>query len=358
MTVKQRLLNSIKGDEVDRIPFSPFLAYYFEHLPKEVQAKGQLNYLKEINADPLLRGFVSLFDVKYNGCEHSVVTKGEYRYTKYETKHGNLEFRHKYSPGGDSWFLIDHPVKDVEGLKTLQYIYENMTFEDKLCEFEAEYNKLGEDALILPVIGAMGKTSFQSLVEHWCGTEDLTYLIYDNPDEVAQCLSVMKERDRQTVNIAAKSCADGFIFWEDSSTTNINPGMFLEYTRPEIDEWADILHGSDKFLVHHACGHLKDLMPGISGSRIDALESLSPPPTGNIELFDAREKLRDDIAIIGGIEPVFLLESSMEELREKVVEILERMKGSRYILANSDSCPPFVEVEKFRMIAELVRTIR
>ena len=57
MTVKQRLLNAIRGAETDRTPWSPFLAYYWEHLPPEESACGQLKYLQAMGADPLLRGF-------------------------------------------------------------------------------------------------------------------------------------------------------------------------------------------------------------------------------------------------------------------------------------------------------------
>ena len=55
-TSKRRLLAAIRGEETDHIPFSPFLAYYFDFLPREVREKGQLEYLKAMGADPLLRG--------------------------------------------------------------------------------------------------------------------------------------------------------------------------------------------------------------------------------------------------------------------------------------------------------------
>ena len=35
MTSKERIMNAILGKETDRTPWSPFLAYYWEHLPEE-----------------------------------------------------------------------------------------------------------------------------------------------------------------------------------------------------------------------------------------------------------------------------------------------------------------------------------
>lgn len=90
-------------------------------------------------------------------------------------------------------------------------------------------------------------------------------------------------------------------------------------------------------------------------SEVDAIESLSPSPTGNIGIGDAFAKLPQEMAIIGGIEPTVLLNSTMEELRSYVLRLLSEANGRRYVLANSDSCPPFVEEEKFSMISRLVR---
>lgn len=357
LSAKQRLLNAMTGKPVDRMPWSPFLAYYWDFLDEETQKKGMVSYYKEMKADPLMRGTSCLHSVHWDGCEIREEVKGNKRYTIYETKAGKLTEARTYSAAANSWFLTDHPVKEEEDFKVLQYMYEHMRLEEHVQEFEREYEKLGEDGLILPVIGADLKTAFQSMVEHWCGTENLVYALCDYPECVEECLQTMQEKDRKTVEIALKSPAEGFIFWEDSSTTNISPSFFEQYTLPQINEWADLLHAENRLLVHHACGHLRGLMPHIAKSGIDVLESISPPPTGNITAEEIRQALPERIALIGGIEPTFLLNSTQEELTEQVTALIQKMKGSRYVLANSDSCPPGVEYCKFTEISRLVRTV-
>ena len=59
------------------------------------------------------------------------------------------------------------------------------------------------------------------------------------------------------------------------------------------------------------------------------------------------------VALVGGIEPTVFLNSSLPELEEYTAHLLEKMKGSRYVLANSDSCPPGVSMEKFRLVSRL-----
>ena len=70
---------------------------------------------------------------------------------------------------------------------------------------------------------------------------------------------------------------------------------------------------------------------------------------------DAAALMPDKIGLIGGIEPAFFLKCSMEELEARVRYLLEIMKGKRFVLANSDSCPPGVSYEKFLLVSDLVR---
>ena len=84
MTSKERIMNAILGKETDRVPWSPFLAYYWEHLPESERACGQVEYMKKMGADPLLRGFNLLFRAEYKNCEISETVSGGRSVRKYE----------------------------------------------------------------------------------------------------------------------------------------------------------------------------------------------------------------------------------------------------------------------------------
>lgn len=355
LTVKERLLRSIMGEEIDRIAWSPFLAYYWESLPLSTQKKGQFDYLKKMGADPLLRGFHQLFEVENNHCRITSQENNKEKFTTYETTCGNLTEKYTFSPQSNSWFLTEHAVKTEEDFKVLQCIYEHMVIRESYQEFNDAYQSVGENGLHIPVLGTKSKTAFQSLVEHWCGTMDITYALYDFPEVVEECLDVMQEKDFETVVLSAKSQGEAFIFWEDSSTTNISPDFFEKYTAPTINRWGEYLHAHGKLLIHHACGHLKDLLPIMAKTEIDMIESISPPPTGNIDIPQAFDLLPPHIGLIGGIEPTFFLGCTKEELALRVTELLACSHGKKYILANSDSCPPYVDYEKFTFISKLIR---
>lgn len=358
MTPKQRLLAAIKGEASDRLPWSPFLAYFWEDQPLSVQDMGQLRFLEEMGADPLLRGFQTLWKPKRTKCTVVESVDGNEKQVVYETPVGSLKERYVYTPAGNTWFLMEHAIKTEDDFKVLTYIYEDLKVLPHVKDFAEEHRSVGERAMCLPVIGTEGKTCFQSMVEHWVGTEELVYSLMDYPEAVEECLAVMQKKAVETVRISAESPAEAFIFWEDSSTTNISPAYFEKYAMPEISNWSEILHDAGKYLVHHACGHLKALLPLMAQTGVDMIESVSPPPTGNVELWEAREILPQNIGLVGGIEPTVFLNSNMEELDAYVRKLIEKMQGARFILANSDSCPPGVACEKFKRVTDIVKWMK
>jgi len=370
MTPRERLLAALRGQEVDRVPWSPFLAYWWEHQPEEVQDRGQFWFLQEIGADPLLRGFATPFTSSnihgldlYDsfrhpipGCETRRQVEGDDLQVQFVTPVGTLTMRARYSSVGNTTFVVEHPVKRREDYKILSYIVERMVIAPDYEPIRQAIEELGEDGLYVPLISPFLKTPFQALVEHFVGTQQLVYDLMDYPEEVEALLEVMSERAMEAVRIAVESPAEAFITWEDSSTTNVSPAMFARYIAPEMTRWGQVVHAADKLLIHHACGHVRALLPVMAEEAIDAVESLSPPPTGDVEIAEAQEVLGPRVGIVGGIEPTHFLTLDIEGLQEYVETLLDRVQPCHYVLANSDSCPPGVSVEKFRLVTEIVQS--
>ncbi len=356
---------AIRGEAVDRLPWSPFLAYWWEDQPPAFQANGQPWFFKQIGADTLLRGFTTPFQAEFNnpaaGCEVLVTRAGNLVRTEYRTPVGTLTATQIHSPVGNTLFLHEHPVKTREDFRVLTYLVENMRIRPDYQTVQTALDELGEDGLLVPLTAVFGKTPFQALVEHWVGTEELVYALTDTPEAVEETLAVMSARALEAVRIAVESPAEVFISWEDSSTQNVSPKLFARYIAPDLNRWGSEFHAAGKYFMHHACGHLRGLMAHIAAEEIDMLESISPPPTGNVEIWNARAMLPAHVGIIGGIEPVRFLAMNLDELTVYVEDLLDRVQHGpnrlrHYILANSDSCPPGVSVEKFKRVTEIARS--
>jgi len=370
MTSRERLLAAIRGQDVDRIPWSPFLAYWWENQPKTIQDRGQTWFLKELGADALLRGFAPPFTcsnlhgtgaypdqfcLDVPGCDMRREVHGDDWVVQYVTPVGSLTMCSRYSPAGNTRFVIEHPVKRREDYKILSYLVERMIIRANYEFIQQEIDALGEDGLYAPLISPFLKTPLQALIEHFVGTQQLMYDLMDYPEEVEVLLAVMSARAMEAVQIAIESPAEAFITWEDSSTTNVSPSLFARYIASDLNRWGQAVHAAGKLLMHHACGHVRALLPIMAQETVDMIESLSPPPTGNVEIWEAQEVLGSRVGVIGGIEPTKFLELDLAALRIYVETLLDKVNPRHYVLANSDSCPPGVSIEKFRLVTEIVQ---
>ena len=204
-TSKRRLLAAIRGEEVDHIPFSPFLAYYFEFLPYKIQEKGQLEFLKAMGADPLLRGFIASHTICYRESSFSEKTEGNKRYVTSHTPKGDLYSVYTYAEGAKTWFLTEHPVKSIDDFPAAIALYRDMEVVDNISEANRHAELLGEDGLYVSLIGANMKSAYQHMVENLIGTENLVYLTMDEPDAVRELADVIAEKNLKTVEYAAES---------------------------------------------------------------------------------------------------------------------------------------------------------
>ena len=355
-TPKQRLLAAIEGRPTDYLPFSPFLAYYFDFLPLEVRQKGELDYLIQMGADPLLRGHLQAYSVHHKGADISDNTNGNKRVLIRSLNKRNLSSVYTYSEAARSWFLTEYPVKDLEDLKFLIKLMSQTEILPEIDRTNEQIRALGEQGLYLAILGIDLKSSFQGLLENWIGTENLIYFCMDYPDEINELLRVMRGLNLKTVEYTASSDAPACLSWEDSSTTNVSPAIYSEYILPEISQWCNLLGQVKKPYVQHACGHIKDLLPLFAQQGNACVESVGTPPTNNITIAEANSVLPKTVSIIGGIEPTQLLNDPINKLLEYVDELLYITKDRGFILSNSDSCPPGVEYEKFTALSQFVKS--
>ncbi len=356
MNSKKRLIAAIRGEAVDRIPFSPFFAYVWDFFPDTVRDAGVLALHHEIGADPLWRGAPCPVVRNVHGIDQHQYEEQGCVVTVTETPVGKLQHRHRRSDDGATDFLIEHPLKCEDDFKIQLWIEEHAEYRPDLAAVHQHFAGDGREGLSLGMLCPGAKSAYQRMVEHLVGTEELIYAQVDYPDLVAEVWAAMVENDRKAVQTAVDSPYDYFITWEDSGTQNYSPAQYDRFIGSEIEQWCRILNDAGKHYVQHACGHVHDLLPVMKRNGVCAVESISPPPTGNIELAAARDKVGADFGIIGGIEPTKFLNLDGTELAAYVERVVADGRGGPFILANSDSCPPGVTVEKFKLVADVARS--
>jgi len=362
MSSQERLVAALEGETADRVPFSPFLAYVWESLPQAVQDAGQLAFHHQIGADPLWRGApcpVRAFLPET--VQLRTWQDGARRVVETVTPVGSLQraYLKTAAAGEQTEFLVEHPLKTQADYKVQLWLEEHTQYTLDLEPVREHLEGNGREGLSIGMLLPRGKSAFQDLVEHLVGTEELAYALADYRETVQALWETMVAKDLQAAELALEAPYRYYLTWEDSSTQNYSPRAYRRYIASEIAQWCRLLGGAGRRYIQHACGHLRAILGPMVESGTFGVESLSPPPTGDIALAEARALVGDDWPIIGGIEPTQFLNLSLEELGPYVEQVLAEGVGrggkGRFVLANSDSCPPGVTVAKFAKAAEVAR---
>lgn len=321
-----------------------------------MQAAGPLAFHHAVGADPLWRGApCAVKAIPPDGIERKAVDEGDREVTHVTTPVGSFRFAYAKSETGNTSFIIEHPLKTEEDYKVRLWIEENTTYEPNLEAVAGHLDGVGREGLSLGQLIPRCKSAYQDLVEFFVGTEELIYAQVDFPDTVRTLWETMVANDLEALRTSLESDYDYFITWEDSSTQNYSPQQYDAFVGSEIGEWCRRLAAAGKHYVQHACGHVAALTERMRDHGVFAIESISPPPTGNLTIKDARAMVGDTMGIIGGIEPTRFLHLSEADLGPYVESVIADAQGGPFVLANSDSCPPGVTVEKFKRVADVAQ---
>jgi len=367
MTSRERLLAALRGDPVDRIPWSPCVdGYFLSSLPAD-QMFDEREFHKEIGSDAMLR-HVPLYESTApstggrpgNPRVDSRIERlddGTLRFT-YETKVGSLFEELEWNPMSPfvPWFTR-RKLQTLEDIKVYMYALETMSMVPKPEYFRAAVERLGDDGLVT----ADGPTSpMEHLINNEMGLEKLTYAFADDPDTMEQCFELMHELNLKAYAILAESEAEVVISYENLSTTLTSPTLYERFDQRYCNDYASICRGAGKTYLTHMCGRLTGFAGPLCHADQDGFIDVAPAPTGDVAFGEAKAGWAKDKVLVGGIDATAFAGLSPEEMRVYVRDLLveiEKGAGSfhKFILGSGDALPKGTPVPVVRAVSEAVR---
>lgn len=362
MTGRQRLLTVLRGGIPDRMPFVPLVnAYFWSTLPPEWDIDSPADCCRRIGADIAERWVPSVSGSSWDDPEvlsAGHIVRREHReagrvWVEYETPVGSLSMQFcETSEAGQTAFRGEHLVKTAADLRAYQYLWEAKAPAPAYHLTQERLDEIGEDGMAWLHVPC---TPLLHLIMYDLGLERTAYLLADEPEAMQRLLDVMAGKNLTACKIAADSPAEVGIVAENSGTRLVSPAQFAAHCAPVLAEYARIFHSRGKILLLHACGHLRGLLPQIAATGIDGIESLTPPPTGNVDLAYARQVVGRDMTIIGGMDPVWFLKATPAEVEHRVEEIAELIyPGDHFMLMPSDSTPAHTPLANFEAVRRAI----
>lgn len=135
----------------------------------------------------------------------------------------------------------------------------------------------------------------------------------------------------------------------------ISRDMYRSFVVPYERRLADAIKASGVPVYTHTCGRIGDRLELMIETGIDGLDTLDPPPLGNVELAEAKRAIGDRLFIKGNMNSVALLQyKTKADVIAEARELIRIGKpGGGYILSTACSVAPRVEPWKLELLAPL-----
>ncbi|MCL4416352.1 MAG: hypothetical protein M1365_06610 [Actinobacteria bacterium] len=329
MNMNELIKNAAWRRENERIP----LTVYDIFIPEEVD-----QYTLHEKGIGIIKKSVD-FKTKYPDVEITInryEENGKIREeTIWKTPWGGLSQLSRYEGNYGSFFTYKFLIEQVKDVKILCNVMEN-------CVVKADYNdyyrfdqELGNRGV---VFSYTERTPFQLLLNEYAGPMNLTFLLFDFPDEIERLLRILQQREERIIEILSSSPAE--LIWIPDTVTAplIGRDNFKKYNCASYLKYCNKLSSSGKRIMVHMDGLLSPLSDIIAKSPINIVEGFTPPPVGDYSVLEARELWSDKSLWLNFTPSVFL--QKWDKIKEHAVDLINQ-NGSRsgFLIGITDNFP-------------------
>jgi hypothetical protein len=302
---RANFLAALRRQRVARLPFF-FLTDNLSQpkpLPSGLGADCfDINIMRFLGSDVLDRaGLGGIVERRFrNVTVHTETVAGQSQSTTWQTSLGPLRLLVTVRDEGRTNFPTEMPIRGAEDYRRLTRLVQ-----DAEPWLNAERLKAGHERL--SAVGADGicyapgpESPLMELVRAWAPLDRLVYDLQDRPAVVEETMAAIHDLNcRHYELLCQHTPGEVVVCWDDVNNQQVSPRMARDYWVPAIRDYAAICHSHGKVFVLHDCGKLKGLCDLFPQTGIDAVDWLSPPPTGDVTFAEAQQIFGGQITVMG-----------------------------------------------------------
>lgn len=363
MTERERLICVLNGGTPDRVPWFADLGHWYR-----AKLGKPWNLFTITNATPEMLALHrevkagwyvevgSLHDEQYEGgVERERVLEKNEAIERFHTPLGSITMIRCWNQKSFSWDITKHLVETPQDLKILQYAIERRTFIPRYERWQHLEELAGDIGLGFP---SMGYTGLGSLISYYMGVMPTIYAISDEPELIEQYITAYNENHMELVRLYSRSPAPHVIFTDNLSSDIQSPPLFRRFSLAHYKNIADCLHAAGKTVSAHIDGRMNGLIGQLAESGIDVADACTPKPNGDLTPEEIRAQAGPDLILMGGVSPgMWLPETPEPVFIDHVRRWLDlRHQSSRLVQSAGDQVPPGTDIQRIKLMAEIVDT--
>ena len=352
ITSQERILKTVKGEKVDRVPiYAPAPAG--RHInPAGIPIGLQVAYLlmdgvsaldEWITKDPNYLEIVKLAEEKCEKVwtygfpefdrrfllipkEFVKVAKVEKKETSFlikyqvQTAEGSLEYicekQKNISTVWDRKPLIEDK-KDVEKILSIPYKFQKPNVED-FFKYENRIKQKGGlmyTFISTPMVCVSQLFRFKKFLM-WCATEKST---------IAKLIETAFERIYEQFEYLLQQGVDPIFRFggsEQATPPMMSPKLYDEFVVRYDKRLFDLVHRYGGCVAVHCHGRVRGILDKLVNMGVDLLDPVEAPPSGDIEIGEAKRKVEGKITLVGNIQFGDMEVCTPKEIDEKMREAI------------------------------------
>lgn len=210
---------------------------------------------------------------------------------------------------------------------------------------------LGENGVTLGVPESR-RTAFQAIQIDLAGLERFSIDVALGCPELLDLIEVMNELTYREFEVMATMPVSHIKLWENLSIETMGPSLYRKHLVPVYERILGIASGSGQRLCVHYDGKLRVIAEDIRRLPFDGLDSVTPPPEGDLSTAEARELWPDKFLWLH--PSLGWYRQPEEKLVGNVLQMAEDAGPTRYCLMISEEVPDDWE----RTIPLILRALR
>ena len=385
MNGRERLLKTLRGEAVDRVPISPFL--YYNNVYEMFDYRPDMDtFFDPPDFDPIVKmveycdyfgfdvlhtlGSVWDFHTAYNSTHDqsfarawdnwdvtvSDERKGDdkRRQVTIRTPGGAITFAEQYKRSSPYLVVsaaVEYPIKTVRDFELVRrYAPPAETMDCRLIRRARE--AVGDKGLVTTCNGGVFNqlAQFRRLEDLFADPLADEGFYREMMDWAAE---VVLRRSRKIMEIGPEVMEVA----GNLATSAVGPKFYSRYVMAYENRRLDAIHELGALVIFHNCGDAARIMHLYNDLNIDCWGYLTPPPYGDVDLDEALRVMRPDLALRGNIDQVeFMVKASPQEVRDRVRDLLLKVKPrGRWILSTTDFLFDGTPYDNIRAFAEAGR---
>ncbi len=202
--------------------------------------------------------------------------------------------------------------------------------------------------------------SLYGWIRNWMGLQNISLLIYDDPDLFLEMVEHLTSLTIETIRPALEVVEFDFgHFWEDMAFANgpmISPQHFRKFLVPQYKRITSLLGEYGVDIISVDCdGDIEQLVQPWLESGVNCM---FPVEVGTWETdpMKLRQRFGRELRMIGGIDKR-VLASSKEAIRKELESKLPLVQDGGYIPTIDHCVPPNAPLENYKYCLQMVREI-